>query len=581
MMGNSTYEFIFNRSRDFITLINRSFEYELANEAYCSAISRSRADVVGRAVAEVWGEERFERYIRSRLEQCFAGEEVHFVEEFRFGSVRKSLHVSFHPYYNTPDTEAASEDDAPTHVLVFSHDISHLADVESRLAHYEYRDRTTGLFNRRYLEQKLDTEVQQALRADRPATRALLFVTVRSFKKINQRFGHHIGDLLLENTANRIKEAIRTSDTVFRFDGTNLVVYLSSISQATDAAMVAQKISDDVGVPYQFRGSVITIDTHIGIALFPDDSCASESLIQQANSASVEAEEQGIAFRFHDAKTHDQAVSRMATLSDLHAAISMSELELYFHPIVALDGDRRWIAGAEALIRWNHPERGLLAPDEFIGLADGSRLIAAIDKWALFRSTAQLAEWLKRFDLFLTMNVSAHEFRDEFLPGIVEAALAQSPSVEPGRLKIELTERRSMEDPLSSITQMRELTDHGVDIWIDDFGTGQSSLSYLKELPATVLKIDKGLVDGIEERESDRRYLAGIVESIRARGKQIVVEGVVSDRQADIVQQLGCDYAQGFYFAVPMQAPEFEQLLAHGVPELLDPSVPAAASQGS
>jgi diguanylate cyclase (GGDEF)-like protein/PAS domain S-box-containing protein len=578
-MGDTAYHYIVNHSRDFITLIDNRYVYELVNDAYCSAIGLPREQIVGKSVAEVWGEERFKQNIRPRIDQCLNGEEVHFVEEFRFGSVRKSLHVSFYPYVSDSPGSVTPSSHPPTHVLVFSHDISHLADIETRLAHYEYRDRTTGLFNRKFLEEKLTSDVEQALRTPRPTTRALLFVTVRSFKKINQRFGHHIGDLLLENTANRIKDAIRASDTVFRFDGTNLVVYLSSISQVTDAAMVARKISDDVGVPYQFRGSVISIECHIGIALFPDDARASESLIQQANSASVQAEEQGLAFLFHDKKTHEQAVARMETLSDLHAAISMSELELYYHPIVGIQDQRCVIVGAEALIRWNHPERGLLAPDQFIELADGSRLIAAIDKWALFRSVSQLAQWSERYQLFLSMNVSAHEFRDEYLPEIVSSALAKNPGLDPRLLKIELTERRSMEDPVSSIRQMHQLTELGVDIWIDDFGTGQSSLSYLKDLPATVLKIDKGLVDGIEEREADRRYLAGIVESIRARGKQIVAEGVMNERQTTLIQALGCEFAQGFYFAHPMRTAEFEALLANGVPARIEPCRLAESSE--
>ncbi|MFW5684853.1 MAG: diguanylate cyclase domain-containing protein, partial [Spirochaetota bacterium] len=447
-----TYQYIVNRSRDFITLINRDYRYEIVNDSYCSAIERSRDEILNRTVAEVWGTDRFEDAIKPRLDACFRGEEVHFVEEFRFGSVRKSLHVSLYPYHADAPAEFSPQgpDSAPpSHVLVFSHDITYVAAVESRLERYEYRDRTTGLYNRRSLEEMLVSELERARRAPADTTRALLFVSLHSFKKINQTYGHHIGDLLLENTANRIREAIRSSDMVFRFDGTNLVVLLTSVSHPTDAAVVAQKIADDVGVPYQYKGRVITIDTHIGVSLHPADALEPEPLIQRANSASVEAEERRIPFLFHDATTHERALARMTTLSDLHAAISSGELELYYHPIVQLTEGEPCIAGAEALIRWNHPRRGLLAPDDFIELAEGSRLIAAIDKWALFRSVGTLARWLDQYDLFLTLNVSAHEFRDEFLPDIVRSALTHHPTVPPDRLKLELTERRSMEDPVS------------------------------------------------------------------------------------------------------------------------------------
>ena len=170
------------------------------------------------------------------------------------------------------------------------------------------------------------------------------------------------------------------------------------------------------------------------------------------------------------------------------------------------------------------------------------------------------------------MNVSAHEFRDEFLPAVVESALKQHPSVAPQALKLELTEGRSMSDPVSSIEQMKQLSEKGVEIWIDDFGTGHSSLSYLKQLPATALKIDRGLVEGVEERESDRAYISGIVASIRARGKTIVVEGVMNAEQARIMADLGCEYLQGYYYARPMDAAGFEHLLDHGIEGVADPA---------
>lgn len=558
-----TYQYIVNQSRDFITLINRDYRYEIVNDSYCRAIERPREEILQRSVAEVWGADRFEEAIKPRLDECFNGNEVHFMDEFRFGAVRKNLHVSFYPY--DENARPGQPNQTTTHVLVFSHDITYVAEIETRLARYEYRDRITGLYNRRSLEEMLASEIDRARRSPSPVNKALLFVSLRSFKKINQTFGHHIGDLLLENTANRIKEAIRSSDVVFRFDGTNLVVLLTQMTRPTDAAVVARKIADDVGVPYQYKGRVISIDSYIGISLYPDDAEEEETLVQRANSSSIEAEERGLPFLFYDRQTHEEAVARMTTMSDLHAAISTSALELYYHPIIRIAGDTACIAGAEALIRWNHPDRGLLAPDDFIELAEGSRLIAAIDKWALFRAVAQLSEWNRSYDLFISINVSAHEFKDEFLPDIVRSALHQHPEVSPDRLKLELTERRSMENPDSSIAQMRALSRLGVDIWIDDFGTGQSSLSYLKRLPATALKIDKALVDGIEERQNDRDYLAGIVASVRARGKQIVVEGVLNEAQAGIVAGLGCDYVQGFLYARPMKAAAFEEILRQGI----------------
>ena len=557
-MGD-TYEYIVNRSRDFITLIDRDLRYEIVNDSYCNAIERRREDILHRTVKEVWGSERFNDAIEPRLRACFDGEEVHYVEEFHFGSVRKRLHVSFYPY---SDGGSGGE---PTHVLVFSHDITYLGQVESRLQQLEYRDRTTGLPNRRSLEEVLANEIDRARRSADSPLRALLFISLRSFKKINQTYGHHIGDLLLEHTANRVREMIRASDMLFRFDGTNLVVLLTSIARPTDVAVVAQKIADDVGVPYQFRGSVISIDSYIGVSIYPDDGDNGDTIIQRANSSSIDAEERKLPFVYYDARVHDAAVARMGTLSDLHSAIADGEFEVYYHPIVRITDRTPCVAGVEALIRWRHPTRGLLAPEDFLELAEGSRLIAAIDKWALFHVTDQLARWSKRYDLFVTLNVSAHEFKDEFLPDVVQSALARHPSLAASRLKLELTETQSMDDVRSSIDQMTELQRIGVDVWIDDFGTGQSSLAYLKQLPATALKIDRSFIEGIEEHDSDREYLAGIFDSIRARGKVVVAEGVTNDRQLELLTDLACDYFQGFIYSQPIPADQIEAILELGV----------------
>jgi len=549
-----TYEYIVNRSDDFITLIGRDYRYKIVNNSYCKAMELPRERILGKSVAEVWGEDRFQAGIKARLDSCLNGEEVHYVDQFRFGSVQKNLHVSFYPYSDEAGDEI-------THVLVFSHDITKLAEVETRLARFEFRDHMTGLLNRRSLEEMLGSELEKYRRQPESDPRALLFITLKSFKKINQTYGHSIGDLLLENTANRVAECIRTTDLVFRFDGTNLVVLLTSINRPTGAAMVAQKIADSVGVPYRYRDDVLTIESFIGISICPDDGEEVDELVQLANSASIEAEEQSFPFLFHDLNRHRQAVSRMTIRSELQRAFAADQLELHYQPILSLGPGGPKMVGAEALIRWNHPLRGLIEPDDFLDIAEESRLIEAIDKWALFRLCAQLSEWDQFPELFATLNMSASEFSDEYLPEIVRTALAEHPGVDPTRLRLELTERRCMNDPPAAIARIQELLEMGIETWIDDFGTGQSSLTYLKQLPAAALKIDKSFLEDIETDDNERAYLTGIIESIRARGKQIVVEGVTNDAQLRVVTDLGCDYAQGFHFARPMGAGAFADYL--------------------
>lgn len=551
---SETYEYIVNRSSDFITLIGRDYRYKIVNDSYCRAMSLPRDRILGKSVAEVWGEDRFHSAIKARLDECFAGDEVHYVEQFRFGPGARNLHVSFYPYHDDSTNEI-------THALVFSHDITRLAEVESRLARFEFRDHTTGLLNRRSLDEMLHAEIEKMHRQPEGGPRALLFITLKGFKKINQTCGHTIGDLLLENTANRVTECIRTTDLVFRFDGTNLVVLLTGINRPTGAGMVAQKIADSVGVPYRYKDEVIQVTSYIGISICPDDSEEIDELVQLANSASVEAEEQSFPFMFHDLKRHRQAVSRMTVRSELQHAFAAKEFELRFQPILRLGPDGAVPVGTEALIRWNHPQRGLIEPAEFMDIAEESRLIEAIDKWALFRMCGQLSEWTDFPELFATLNVSAAEFTDEYLPEIVRTALEEHPGLDPSRLRLELTERRCMDDPPAAIARMNELKEMGVEMWIDDFGTGQSSLTYLKQLPATALKIDRSFLEGIDSDESERIYLSGIVESVKARGMQIVVEGIANEAQLEIVTGLGCDYGQGFLFSKPVTAAGLEEYL--------------------
>ncbi|MFW6329057.1 MAG: diguanylate cyclase domain-containing protein, partial [Alkalispirochaetaceae bacterium] len=309
-----TFEFIVNQSRDFITLIDRHYRYVFVNEAYARTVGLPRKEIVDRTVPEIWGEDRFEETIKAQIDRCLSGEEVHYVENFRFGTQKKSMHVSFYPY-----GEEAGE---VTHVLVFSHDITRLAEVENRLQDFEYRDALTGLYNRRSLEELLATELQRARRSTSDRLRGVVFLSLKNFKEINRAYGHHIGDLLLEHSANRLRDVVRSSDLLFRFDGANLVVLLTQISRETDVAMVAQKLFDAVAVPYDFRGEVIHVYAYLGVSIYPQDGEDVTTLIQRANSASVEAEVQGKPFVIYNAELHSSAVRRMTMVSELQRAFA-------------------------------------------------------------------------------------------------------------------------------------------------------------------------------------------------------------------------------------------------------------------
>jgi diguanylate cyclase (GGDEF)-like protein/PAS domain S-box-containing protein len=553
---DNTYRFIVNRSRDFITLINRDYQYEFVNEAYSRSIGLASEDIVNRTVEEVWGSERFRGEIKEKLDEAFAGGEVHFVDRFRFGVESKDLHVSFFPYGEEPDTI--------THVLVFSHDISRLKEIESRLETYEYRDRVTGLFNRRALYQILQTELDRAKRSSGDEElRALLFISLKSFKQINRKFGAEIGDLLLEHSANRLQEALRSADMIFRFEGSNLVVLLNRLSRSTDVALVAQKLFDAVAVPYSYRGEVIAVSAYIGIALYPLDSTDPEELIRLGNSASVEAEDRRQPFLLYDSSLHSEAVHRMTVASELRRAFSNQQWVIHYQPIVRIEDSRPVVIGAEALVRWHHPTRGLLEPPDFIEIAEDSGLLTLVDKWALYQVCHQLVKW-KELGLFVSVNLSAGLLHDDYILDVVSTAIRDSGCECASVLRLELTESRAMQDPQRGIERMQELAKMGVDTWIDDFGTGHSSLAYLKLLPASTIKIDQSFIRDLVGNEEEQHYFRSLVTSIRARGKEVIVEGVDTPELAVVLEQLGCPLMQGFHFGHAQKPEDVEALLEAG-----------------
>ena len=361
-----------NKSRDLITLINKDYVYEIANDAYLKAIGKERGEIVGKTVAEVWGEERFESSIRKHLLECLAGREVEYIERFRFGPFDRHMHVTYSPYWD--------ENGQITHVSVCSHDITHISQIESKLTQYEFRDPTTGLFNRKSLDIILDKEMAQASRA--PGTMgAVLFISIDNLGKVNETFGMATGDLLLENTGLRIQRCISSQDFLFRFVGNELACLLVHQGRTSDAARVAKAIVEEIKIPYHHAGADIRMGCSIGIAVYPDDGRDAATIIRNANAAMRQARREGTEFLFHNIAAHTRASAKLVLESELRQAFEKDQFHLVYQPIVDRSGK---IKGAEALIRWQHPEKGLIAPSSFIPLAEETGIIESITKWALF-----------------------------------------------------------------------------------------------------------------------------------------------------------------------------------------------------
>jgi len=536
-------------SRDFITLINRNYQYEFVNEAYLKQLGRSRKEVEGKTVQEIWGERRFIDAIRKPLDECLAGQESHDIDRFQFGDGFKYIQVSYYPY---------REGDQITHVMVYSHDLTTMKEMESRLQDMEFKDRATGLFNRRSFDIVLDMELEKARRSLTDPHRGLLLLSLGNLTQINARYGAQIGDLLLESIGGRIKEALRAADFVFRLEGRDLAVLLSSLDPDTNLERVAETVLGWATFPFQHQDAVIQVRCHIGIARFPDDGNDKETLYRCALSALSEARDTDEPIVAFNQELYRQSLRKERLRSDIRKALVESQFEPYFQPIVDRDGN---LVGAEALIRWNHPKLGWISPTEFIPVAEESGDTHMIGRWMLFRVCAALKKWKKRLaGRYLSVNLSAKEFSREFLVDDLKKIL-ETEKIPPSSLKLEITETQVMTDWCATIQKIEKLQALGLDILVDDFGSGYSSLAYLKKIPAQTIKIDKVFIDHLAENKDDRIFLAGMISMIASRDRKIIVEGVETQEQFEILKGFGVRYFQGFLFSKPVPAPEFEKLL--------------------
>lgn len=548
------FEKIVQASHDFITLIDRDYRYAFVNDSYARELGLPAIDIVGKTVGEIWGDEKFRRRIKPRIDQCFRGDESHDVDKFTFGSDSKYIHVSYYPY---------GDDGETSHVMVFSHDISIVKKLESKLLDFEFKDPTTGLFNRRSFDIVLDMELEKARRSGAHGVRAVLFIKLRSISHINAAFGYELGNLLLESTALRIKDALRASDYVFRFDGKEFAVILTTIKRGVDIPIVADNVRGKTNFPYSYGGTVINVSCNIGAAVYPSDGDAREVIVSRAMAAMNEAHERDEPLVMFNKELFERGRYVSKLRADFHAAFIERQFTTWFQPIVDAGG---MIVGAEALIRWHHPTLGNVPPSVFIPIAEESGNIAMIGKWVLF----QVCRDIRRFgdalgERYISVNLTTAEFSRPTLVDEIRELL-ETERIRPASLKLEITESQSMKDVDQVIRKIQDLSDIGVDVLIDDFGTGYSSLAYLKRLPAKTIKVDKAFVDHIAESDEELEFIRGVMTMIESKKKNVLVEGVTSLDQYKLLRGLGAAYLQGYYFSEPRSGDDFLALLKAGKP---------------
>lgn len=449
----------------------------------------------------------------------------------------------------------------PMHFVMQAQDNTARKRSEEKLHQAAFYDQLTSLPNRALFTEHLQLAIDRTKR-EKDHRYAVIFLDVDRFKNVNDSLGHAIGDQLLTNVARRLEKCIRPKDMVSRFGGDEFAVLLNGLKSAADATAVAERIQRDLAIPFSLSGHEVFSGGSIGMALSTPEYAFSDEIIRDADTAMYRAKEQGRArFEIFHKVMHERVISRLELENDLRRAVEREEFEVYYQPIINLQTGS--ISGFEALVRWQHPERGLVSPGEFISVAEETELIVPLGHWVLLQSCRQIQEWQTKWNfpsLTVSVNLSGQQFKQPHIVEEIKQILYQT-KLDTQCLNLEITESVVMDDGDAATAVLRQLRSLGIQLSIDDFGTGYSSLSYLHRFPVNILKVDRSFVNRMAIDEES----LGIVETIVALAAKlkmkVVAEGIETEDQLNQLTELNCAYGQGYLFSKPMRASEAEEFI--------------------
>ncbi|OAI22843.1 MULTISPECIES: EAL domain-containing protein [Methylomonas] len=448
-------------------------------------------------------------------------------------------------------------DGVPQYFIVQVQNISNRKYAEQQLIYLANHDPLTGLLNRDQFHARLTQALSAARRHG--SKLALMFLDLDRFKLINDTLGHRLGDLLLQATSDRLKSTVRGNDVLARLGGDEFIVLLNDITHSDDVARIAQKTIDILTQPFTLEGNDLVVTASVGISVFPDDGKDSHTLLMNADTAMYLAKERGKNnYQFYTLAMTERSLERMTVERGLRRALAERELRLHFQ--VQIDSVSGLATGAEALVRWQHPEWGLVYPDRFITVAEETGLIVQVGAWVLREACLQAKAWIENGGPFasVAVNVSARQFLEANLFQTVRDILSET-GLNPNALELEITESAVMQNPESTLQVLRQFQALGVRLSIDDFGTGYSNLTYLYRFPVQSVKIDRSFVIGLADDGSSKTLVRAIVALAHELRLSVVVEGVETAEQLAFLTAQGCDSLQGYLFSRPVSAEQFSQ----------------------
>ncbi len=539
-----------------------------ANKVLCELLGYTEQELAGQNIVDITYEEDKEKS-KELLGQLFANSSPVLRLEKRY--VKKDGNIL---WANTTISAVHGQEGNVLYGLAIIEDLTESRKAAEKIHLLAYYDSLTGLPNRTFHKELMIRAIEHAER--RKEIFALIYIGLDNFQRINDSLGYSTGDLLLKAVADRLTNSLRKSDLVARSDkgetvsvvsrvgGDEFIVLAHDLNQAQDAAKTSRRLLEEMSAPYDISGREVFLTVSIGIALYPDDGTDVDDLLKNAEKAMRHTKSEGKNnFHFYSSSMHTSVLAVLIMESDLHKALERNEFVLYYQPQV--DTATRMVKGMEALIRWIHPDKGLIPPMQFIPLAETSGLIIPIGEFVIRTVCRQIKTWQEAGykQINISLNVSGRQFDQQNLIEIVKDAL-QDTMISPQCLELEITESTIMRNPEKALRILTELKATGIGISIDDFGTGYSSLSYLKRLPLDFLKIDQSFVKSLASDSRDQAIVRATIAMAHSLNLKTIAEGVETEAQLSFLQEHGCDEIQGYFFSRPLPAEEIPGILAKG-----------------